>query len=79
MVVGQLTYLFPLAQHFELDVHTELGSVYHDVRQDPTWASLRNSYGVMLRPRTSDTPLGSVGVDWSNEGIRFRFSVGGVE
>jgi len=79
MVVGQLTYLFPLAEHFELDVHTELGSVYHDVRKDPTWATLRNSYGVMLRPRTSHSPLGMVGVDWSNEGVRFRFSIGGVE
>ena len=79
MVVGQLTYLFPLAQHFELDVHTELGNVYRDVMKDPTWTSLRNSYGVMLRPRTNDTPLGSVGVDWSNEGVRFRFSIGGVE
>jgi hypothetical protein len=40
---------------------------------------LRQSYGVQLRPRTNHTPLGFVGVDWSNEGVRFRFSIGGVE
>jgi hypothetical protein len=79
MVVGQLSYIFPLAQHFELDVHTELGNVYRDVFEAPTWNSLRQSYGVQLRPRTNHTPLGFVGVDWSNEGVRFRFSIGGVE
>ena len=79
MVVGQVTYLFPLAQHFEFDVHTELGNVYRDVFVSPTWSSLRPSYGVNLRPRTDSTPLGFVGVDWSNEGVRFRFSIGGVE
>ena len=79
MVVGQVSYIFPLAQHFELDVHTELGNVYRDVFEAPTWNSLRQSYGVQLRPRTSTSPLGFVGVDWSNEGVRFRFSIGGVE
>jgi hypothetical protein len=79
MAVGQVSYIFPLAQHFELDVHTELGNVYRDLFEAPTWNSLRQSYGVQLRPRTADSPLGFVGVDWSNEGVRFRFSIGGVE
>lgn len=79
MVVGQLSYIFPLAQHFELDVHTELGSVYHDMLTDPTWSTLQNSYGVLLRPRNNNAPLGMVGVDWSREGVRFRFSIGGVD
>jgi hypothetical protein len=79
MVVGELSYIFPLAQHFELDLHTELGNVYRNVLEAPTWCSLRQSYGVQLRPRTDSSPLGFVGVDWSNEGIRFRFSIGGVE
>jgi len=79
MVVGQVSYIFPLAQHFELDVHTELGNVYRDVFEAPTWNSLRQSWGVNLRPRTNSSPLGFVGVDWSNEGVRFRFSIGGVE
>jgi hypothetical protein len=79
MVVGQLSYIFPLAQHFELDVHTELGNVYRDVFEAPTWNSLRQSYGVQLRPRSNSSPLGFVGVDWSNEAVRFRFSIGGVE
>ena len=79
MVVGQVSYIFPLAQHFEMDVHTELGNVYRDVFEAPTWSSLRQSYGVNLRPRNKNSPLGFVGVDWSNEGIRFRFSIGSVE
>lgn len=79
MLVGQVSYLFPLAQHFELEMHTELGNVYRDLFEGPTWTSLRQSYGVYLRPRTNAVPLGFVGVDWSNEGVRFRFSIGGVE
>jgi hypothetical protein len=78
-VLGRLTYLFPLAIRFELDVHAEVGAVHGDVWRDARAASLATSYGVYLRPRLDNAVLGSVGVDWSVEAVRFRFSIGGVE
>ncbi len=79
LLVGEIAYVFPLAQHVELEVHGELGNVYGDVLEDPTWRSLRTSYGVQLRPRTPLAPLGMLGVDWSRETVRLRYSIGGVE
>ncbi len=79
LVLTKLSYLFPLAQHFELDVHVEAGGVYGDLYKHPRIREMPLSYGVALRPRTVFTPLGSVGLDWCREGVRFRYSVGGVE
>ena len=77
-VVGRLTYIFPLTRFFEFDLHAEVGSVYPKL-EDARLNTLRNSYGVSLRPRLDTAPLGFIGVDWSNETVRFRFSFGGVE
>jgi Omp85 superfamily domain len=79
MLVGRLTYLFPLSQHFEFDIHAEAGGVYGDLTDEPRFASLETSYGVALRPRTVLAPLGFVGVDWSREAVRFRFGFGAGE
>jgi hypothetical protein len=78
-VVGRVTYLFPLAQHFEFDVHAEAGGVYGDLWDEPRIAGLRTSFGVALRPRTRFAPLGFVGVDVSRESVRVRYGLGGVE
>jgi hypothetical protein len=78
-VVGRLTYLFPLAIRFELDLHAEAGSVVGDVWNDARLSDMKTSYGVALRPRLDSAVLGAIGVDWSDETVRFRFSVGGVE
>lgn len=77
--VGRLSYIFPLQQHFEFDVHVEAGGVYTDLQHEATLASLETSYGVALRPRTDAAPLGFIGVDWCRETVRFRFGIGGVE
>ncbi|HYM82091.1 MAG TPA: hypothetical protein VEY91_11870 [Candidatus Limnocylindria bacterium] len=75
----KLSYIFPMAEHFEFDLHTEVGGVYADVMEDPRLDDLETSYGVALRPRSKETVLGSIGVDWSREKVRIRYSLGGVE
>ena len=78
-LVGKLSYLFPVITRLELDLHVEAGNVYGDVWRDPGLGRLEHSYGVALRPRADNAVLGSVGVDWSRETVRIRYSVGGVE
>jgi hypothetical protein len=78
LVLGKLTYIFPLAKHLEFDLHAEAGGVYPSL-EDVQISTLQNSYGVALRARRETGPLGSVGLDWSRETVRMRFSVGGVE
>jgi hypothetical protein len=78
LMVGRLTYIFPAGRYLEWDLHTELGGVMSRL-ENARVADFENSYGVALRFRTGSRPVGSVGVDWSHETTRFRFSVGGVE
>lgn len=77
--LAKLSYVFPLAQHYELDLHVESGGVWGDLQHDARLADLETSYGVALRPRTALAPLASLGVEASREAVRFRFSIGGVE
>ena len=79
LVLGKLSYIFPLAIRLELDVHAEAGAVYGDLWRDGRLSSLEYSYGVALRPRLDTAVLGAVGVDWSRETLRVRYSIGGVE
>jgi hypothetical protein len=78
LVAGKLTYVFPLAQHFEADLHAEAGGVYPSLN-DVKPSSFENSWGAALRPRTKTAPLGMIGVDWSYEKVRIRFAFGGLE
>ena len=79
MLLGRLTYIFPLAQHFEFDFHVEAGGVYADVWREPTITGVRTSWGAAIRPRTKFVPLGFFGVDVSEESVRIRYGIGGVE
>jgi hypothetical protein len=76
--VSKLSYIFPLGRYLELDAHTEVGGVYADL-VDLRASTLEHSYGLALRIRSVVAMLANVGVDWSAEKIRIRFSVGGVE
>jgi len=78
-VSGRLSYIFPVAFRLEFDVHMEMGQVARDVWRDGKWSTLEHSYGIALRPRLENLVLGAIGVDWSDESVRFRFSAGGVE
>jgi hypothetical protein len=77
-VLARLSYVFPLAQHFELDAHVEAGGVFPAISQARA-DELETSYGLLLRPRTRFAPIGVVGVQWSHESVRVRYSIGGVE
>jgi hypothetical protein len=78
LAVAKLTYLFPLARNFEVDLHAEAGGVYPNLRRARP-ETLEESYGVALRYRNASSPLGWIGVDWSRETVRLRFSWGAVE
>ena len=79
LALGRVMYLFPLATRFELDIHAEVGNVYGDVWRDAKLNGLRHSYGVALRPRADTFLLGAIGVEWSVDTVRLRYSIGGVE
>jgi hypothetical protein len=79
LVLGKVSYLFPLSLHLEFDLHAEAGAVYGDVWRDPKSSTLEPSYGLALRPRLDTGVLGKIGLDWSREGTRVGFSLGGVE
>jgi len=78
LVLGRVTYIFPVARYLEGDVHTELGDVLPTL-EDARLDRLRNSYGAALRVRSFFVPLAAFGMDWSREKVRFRFAIGGVE
>lgn len=78
LVVGKLTYLFPLTRNLEFDIHAEAGGVFRNLR-DAEIGALATCYGLALRPRMDSGPLATIGIDWSNEGMRIRYTFGGVE
>jgi hypothetical protein len=78
LLVGKLSYIFPLTLNLELDLHAESGGVYSRL-VDARLRSFKSSYGIALRPRLDTAPLGSIGIDWSAETMRLRYSIGGVE
>ncbi|NOT33389.1 MAG: hypothetical protein HOP12_04375 [Candidatus Eisenbacteria bacterium] len=78
-VLGRLTYLFPLAEHFEMDLHVESGGVFPDLNDSLRLDELEVSYGVLLRPRLKTAAIGAFGVEWSHEKVRIRYSLGMVE
>jgi hypothetical protein len=75
---AKLSYIFPLGKNLEWDWHAEAGGVYPTL-EVATLRSLQMSYGGHLRVRTDLGVIGSAGVDWSREAVRFRFSLGAVE
>jgi hypothetical protein len=78
LLVGKLTYLFPLTRNLEFDMHAEAGGVFRNLK-DADVGAFATCYGLALRPRTDAGPLATIGVDWSNESVRIRYTFGGVE
>ena len=78
LVLGRITYIFPIVRYLETDLHAEGGSVTGRL-EEARLADLRSSYGVAIRVRNAFAPLASFGADWSREKLRLRFSIGGVE
>ena len=77
-VLSRLSYIFPLAQHFEMDLHVESGGVFPELSAARA-KDLETSYGVLLRPRNGVAPIGMFGVEWCHEGVRVIYSLGAVE
>ena len=78
LIVGKLSYIYPLVKNLEFDLHTETGGVYPDLGR-AQMTSFETSFGAALRFRTEFAPFAMVGFDWSSETTRLRFSIGGVE
>ena len=77
-VLTRLTYIYPLAKNFELELHGESGGVYPNLGS-VRLSTFRSSFGASLRVRTELAVYGLVGFDRSPEGTRLRFSIGGDE
>jgi hypothetical protein len=78
LALGELGYIFPIGKNLEIDAHVEVGGVFPDLeaaRSD----QLKKSYGTMLRVRGDRSLICEVGVEWSREQTRFRFSFGGEQ
>lgn len=78
MAVARFSYIFPLARHLEMDLHVETGGVYKRLNE-ARFSSMERSYGFTFRPRLDNAMLGSFGLDWGRERVRFRYTFGGVE
>ena len=78
-MLTRVTYVFPIAQRFEFEVHSEWGAVYHDVWKDASLGSMKSSWGGALRLRGAKALLGTLGLDASREGVRIRYALGGVD
>ncbi|MEO5989032.1 MAG: phosphatase PAP2 family protein [Candidatus Eisenbacteria bacterium] len=79
MLLTRVDYVFPLQRSFEMNLHSEWGAVYPDLWNDAKLRSLHNSFGFALRLRDAHAPRASVGLDFSHESTRLRFSIGSVE
>lgn len=69
-------YIWPLAQHFEMDVHGDAGGVFTDLQHELRPNRLRQSAGLALRGRTATAVIMRLGLDASPETTRFVFSMG---
>jgi len=74
----RLSYVFPLERFLEMDLHSEWGEVGPDLAADATLRGLHTSAGVSVRPRDDSRPRASAGLDFSREGVRLQFALGGV-
>jgi membrane-associated phospholipid phosphatase len=79
LLLTRLDYVLPLERELELDLHSEWGAVYPDLWSDAKLNTLHHSYGFSLRARSARALRGSVGLDFSREAMRLRFTFGGAE
>jgi len=76
LMLGRVSYIMPLARLAELDLHSEWGGVYHDLRRDASARTLRNSFGVAMRSRSDARVRGAIGIDFSREGFELAYTLG---
>ncbi len=78
LMLGQIAYVAPLARFVEIEGHAESGTVVPHL-ESASLDQFRQSFGVSLRGRSPTSMVGAVGLEWSRETTRLRFSLGGVE
>ena len=76
LLLARLTYVFPLVRKFEMDLHVESGTVNGDLWRATRLDGFRQSFGFALRARGTTRPFGSIGLDFSDEGTRIRYTLG---
>ena len=74
-----MSYVFPLVHRLEMEMHSEWGSVYPNVWRDARPNTLRGSFGFAMRTRLNGRPWGSAGLDFSDEAVRLRWSLGSAD
>lgn len=79
LMLTRFSYLFPLSRYFEMNVHTEWGAVYPDLWSGLRLDTLHHSYGFALHLRMNHLSRGSIGMDFSREGGRVRYTLGSSE
>jgi hypothetical protein len=79
LLLLKTSYILPVSRRLELDLHSEWGSVYHDVWSDAGLSSLHNTYGFAVRGSYLTGPILALGADWSPEGTRLSFAFGRIE
>jgi len=73
---ARLAYVFPISEHFDVDLHGDAGGTFASLQDDFRPNRLRQSAGFALRPRSPVGILASAGFDFSPEAARFVFSMG---
>jgi hypothetical protein len=79
LLLTRAQWVFPIARRVETELHSDWGNVYPNVWEDAAFRSLRNSVGFSFRGRYERGVLMSLGMDFSPEVWRVRYSIGGVE
>lgn len=77
LILGQIGYIAPISRFLELELHAESGTVAPHL-QSATLRQFQQSFGIALRGRTPTAMVGQVGLEWSRETTRLRFSFGGI-
>lgn len=78
LLLGKVSYVYPVLRNLEVDLHVESGEVapsYDTMRL----SRLEQSAGFAFRLRLDNAMLGAVGMDFSRESARVRFAIGGGE
>jgi hypothetical protein len=78
-VLTRVSYLFPLVRRLEIDLHVESGGVFSDLWRTSRLDRFQSSFGFALRGRGDAHPLGAIGLEFSRETTRLRYTLGNPE
>ena len=79
LLLTRASYIYPIGRRLEMDLHSEWGAVYPNVWTDATLRGLEHSVGTSMRVHFGVAPVARAGIDWSREGARLNFAVGGIQ